>query len=74
MQRVRLHHAAHLLSTTDLPIKIIASSVGYASRSHFSRAFRDAYDTDPTTYRSLKAVTDDPAPPAALYPVKGSLL
>lgn len=53
VQRVRLRLGAHLLSTTDLPIKIIASSVGYDSRSYFSRAFRAAYGTDPKTYRAL---------------------
>lgn len=68
VQRARLHHAAHLLGTTDLPVKVVANSVGYASRSHFSRAFRDAYDTDPKTYRSLKSVADEPAPPEALRP------
>lgn len=53
VQKVRLHHAAHLLRATDLPIKIVANSVGYASRSHFSRAFKASYGTDPTSYRSF---------------------
>jgi transcriptional regulator GlxA family with amidase domain len=47
----RLKFAARLLNTTDLPIKTIAVSVGYSSRSYFSRAFRAAYATDPSAYR-----------------------
>ena len=60
LQKVRLRHAAHLLSATDLPVKVVASSVGYASRSHFSRAFRDTYGVDPTTYRS-NSLTEAPS-------------
>jgi len=67
VQRVRLRQAAHLLGTTDLPVKVIASSVGYASRSHFSRAFRAFYNVDPKSYRTLKVLTDEPAPPEALW-------
>ncbi len=53
VQRVRLRLGAHLLTTTDLPVKIIANSVGYESRSYFSRAFRAAYGSDPKTYRAV---------------------
>jgi AraC-like DNA-binding protein len=60
LQKVRLRHAAHLLGATDLPVKVVASSVGYASRSHFSRTFRDTYGVDPTTYRLENALTEAP--------------
>jgi AraC-like DNA-binding protein len=53
VQKVRLRLAAQLLTTTDLPVKVIASSIGYASRSYFSRAFRAAYGADPKTYRQV---------------------
>lgn len=49
--KTRLHHAAELLRSTNLPIKVIAASIGFASRSHFSRAFRDAYGADPSGFR-----------------------
>lgn len=49
--RTRLHHAAGLLQSTNMPVKVIAASIGFSSRSHFSRAFRDAYGTDPSAYR-----------------------
>jgi AraC-like DNA-binding protein len=51
VQKARLHRAAQLLAATDLPIKVIAASLGFVSRSHFSRAFRRAYGSDPSTYR-----------------------
>ena len=35
VQHVRLRLGAHLLQTTDLPVKLIAASVGYTSRSYF---------------------------------------
>lgn len=50
---VRLRHAAHLLSATELPAKLVSDAVGYASRSHFSRAFKFAYGTDPSAYRTV---------------------
>ena len=53
---VRLHHASALLKHTALPIKSIAASVGYASRSHFSRAFTKHRGADPTTFRRASAV------------------
>ncbi len=62
VSKVRLRHAAYLLITTDLPIKVVASSVGYASRSHFSSAFSAAYGVNPTTYRSINAFQESPSP------------
>ncbi|MBA3526568.1 MAG: helix-turn-helix transcriptional regulator [Sphingomonas sp.] len=51
LKQIRLHRAANLLRSTQLPIQIIAMTVGYASRSYFSRAFRAAYDRDPKAFR-----------------------
>lgn len=63
VQKTRLHHATKLLAGTGLPVKAIAASMGFASRSHFSRAFRRAYGLDPTAYRRrhLDATSDAPA-------------
>jgi AraC-like DNA-binding protein len=49
--KTRLRHAADLLQSTLLPIKVIAGSTGFSSRSHFSKAFRDAYGRDPSSFR-----------------------
>ena len=51
VQKVRLRIAARLLTTTDLPLKIIAQTVGYASHPSFSRAFNKAYGIDPLSFR-----------------------
>lgn len=55
VQKARLRVAARLLTTTDLPLKVVAHSVGYAGSTPFSRAFRAAYTVDPATYRRLGA-------------------
>ena len=55
IQSVRLHQATNLLIQTDLPVKFIAASVGFASRSHFSRVFRKCRGEDPTSFRKSNA-------------------
>ncbi|MBA3811744.1 MAG: helix-turn-helix transcriptional regulator, partial [Caulobacteraceae bacterium] len=61
--KVRLHHAAEILRSTKVSIKVISASIGFASRSHFSRAFRSAYGTDPRSFRKGVA-----APAAEAWP------
>ncbi len=51
VQKARLRIAARLLRTTDLPIKVIAQTVGYAGSRPFARAFQAAYGFGPTDYR-----------------------
>jgi AraC-like DNA-binding protein len=69
VQKVRLRHGAHLLAVTDLPVKLIARSVGYSSRSHFSRAFRAAFKKDPSSYRKMRAEADALIGPIAPPPL-----
>ena len=52
VQLVRLQAAARMLRSSDLPVKAVAAAVGYASRSHFSHAFRGEYGVDPTAFRT----------------------
>ena len=47
----RLQKAAHLLSTSELPIKEIAYAVGYEHHSSFVRAFHRRYAQSPKYYR-----------------------
>jgi AraC-like DNA-binding protein len=65
--KTRLYHGANMLRTSKLPIKVIAGSIGFSSRSHFSRAFRDAYGADPTAFRREHAVGAALDAPRALY-------
>lgn len=51
VQSARLASAARMLRVSDLPVKSVAASVGYASRSHFSRAFQAKFGQDPTAFR-----------------------
>ncbi len=48
---VRLRRAAQLLQVSSMPVDSIAAKVGYASRSHFSRAFHDQYGVSPADFR-----------------------
>jgi AraC-like DNA-binding protein len=54
LQAVRLRAAARLLRSSNMPIKVLAGEVGFASRSHFSRAFRGMFGADPTAYREQR--------------------
>ena len=44
-----------MLNDTDLPVKTIAARVGFASRSHFSRAFKNFSGIDPAHFRADKS-------------------
>jgi AraC family transcriptional regulator of adaptative response / methylphosphotriester-DNA alkyltransferase methyltransferase len=48
LTRIRLSHAADLLSHTDLTVKQVAVRVGYGEVSQFSKAFRRAYGISPS--------------------------
>jgi AraC-like DNA-binding protein len=52
VREVRLRRAARLLHRGDLSVNEIAGRIGFASRSHFSRAFRDQFGCSPTKFRS----------------------
>src|SRR5436190_5080338 len=47
----RLQRAAHLLSTTELPIKQIAWFSGYRHPSNFNRAFQRKFGRTPLGFR-----------------------
>ena len=55
LNEVRLRRAAGMLNDTDLPVKTIAARVGFASRSHFSRAFKNFSGIDPAHFRADKS-------------------
>ncbi|MBA3510371.1 AraC family transcriptional regulator [Sphingomonas sp.] len=55
VQTARLASAARMLKGSNLPVKSIAASVGYASRSHFSRAFQAKFGLDPSAFRLSSA-------------------
>lgn len=52
LKKIRLQQAARLLERTDIPIRLVASSIGYESRTYFSRAFRGQFGVEPRRYRA----------------------
>ena len=55
LRDLRMRQAADHLKSTTLTVDEIAHHAGYASRSSFVRAFRDAHGCDPTSYRRSHA-------------------
>ncbi len=51
VSRVRLNLAHRLLLSTGIRVEIVAATVGFNSRSHFSRLFREYFGTDPSSLR-----------------------
>lgn len=60
LREVRLRLAAQLLLTSELPVKAMAVRVGYDSRSHFSRAFKQFFGCAPAEYRSRPRRPSEP--------------
>ncbi|ARU89488.1 helix-turn-helix domain-containing protein [Pseudomonas sp. M30-35] len=51
----RLHLAAQLLRNNQLPLIEVALNCGFASASHFSNRFRQAFNATPSQYRAVFA-------------------
>jgi AraC family transcriptional regulator, activator of mtrCDE len=51
LRDLRMRQAALDLTTTTTPVDVVAHNAGYESRSSFVRAFRKAYNVDPSEYR-----------------------
>lgn len=62
--RWRMRLACHSLRKTRMPVSAIAQSLGYASDSAFSNAFKRLHGQSPLNYRNTSGAI--PAPPA--YP------
>ena len=52
LRELRMKKASVLLTSSSLSVEQVARSVGYDSRSSFVRAFREAYASDPSDYRT----------------------
>lgn len=51
INRIRIQHAAMLLSGTDRMLADVASDCGFENISYFHRLFREQYGTTPRSYR-----------------------
>ena len=56
VNHVRLQRAAHLLTIGKLSIDETARTVGYSSRSHFSRAFKEHTGLSPKAFRATESL------------------
>jgi CheY-like chemotaxis protein len=52
IRRLRLERAAAMLATASGNVGEVAYAVGFASVSHFTKCFREAYDVTPAVYRN----------------------
>jgi transcriptional regulator GlxA family with amidase domain len=50
---LRAEHLARLLRETDLPIEVVMREVGWHSRGHAARLFRQCVGVTPARYRQL---------------------
>jgi AraC family L-rhamnose operon transcriptional activator RhaR len=55
LARLRAERAAALLATTDLPVAVIGTKVGWPDPAYFSRRFRAAFGVSPRAYRTLRS-------------------
>jgi AraC-like DNA-binding protein len=53
VREVRIRRAGKLLLSTDLSVDGVADRVGFASRSHFSKAFREYFSQTPSEFRGV---------------------
>ena len=58
LRMLRMERARHLLRTTSLSVREIASNVGIHDPSHFVRDFKKRYGAYPTLYRTPYMRTD----------------
>jgi transcriptional regulator GlxA family with amidase domain len=49
--RVRAREGAELLTTSGLPVRIVARRVGYRQPAHFAKVFRAYHGVAPATFR-----------------------
>ena len=54
IQRLRLEHAVHLITTTDATLGDIAAACGFYDQSSFTRQFRFVLGLTPGAYRSTR--------------------
>lgn len=55
LRELRMHHAASMLTQSDMAVERIAELVGFQSRSAFSRRFSEATGLSPQQFRSAQS-------------------
>lgn len=57
---VRLERAKNLLASTDLPLAMVATRVGYRTQAHFTGVFRKHTGTTPRVFRNTTVTAAQP--------------
>jgi AraC family transcriptional regulator of adaptative response / methylphosphotriester-DNA alkyltransferase methyltransferase len=52
LARLRMEEAARLLTTTDLPVRVVGRRVGYRQAGQFTKAFKRTHGTTPSQFRA----------------------
>lgn len=61
LTNLKLKKACRLLTTTELSVAVIASSLGFEDQLAFSKSFKKAFSISPSEYRSQSRPGSDPA-------------
>lgn len=56
IRHVRLEAARDLIKTTDMNISEVVYTIGFSSRSYFSKIFKEKYDITPNEFKNLAAL------------------
>lgn len=51
LAKVRMHHARQLLAADRLPVRQVATNVGYQQPAQFAKSFRRHHGEPPSSYR-----------------------
>lgn len=54
VQKIRLTHAEHMLTSTDKSVDEITELVGYHNKGYFYKIFQEKYKTTPSRYRKRR--------------------
>lgn len=74
--RARLHEAMRLLRSTNKPVKVIASELGFSDSSVFTRLFKNQLGLVPSDLRDGKATAEEIAPGSSgrMFPINKYLV
>lgn len=61
LTNLRIQKAIHLLTNTDMPVALVAASVGYQDYFYFAKVFKKITHATPSSYRH----EDEPIPPSS---------
>ena len=51
LSNLRIRQAIHLLTNTDMPVALVAASVGYQDYFYFAKVFKKITGATPSSYR-----------------------